>query len=121
MSTWKFHRGEDFSTEGHVTFATVAGATQAPANITTGVLTFHMGLSLDVPLIVRAGTAGGTCFVVDSGYGTLGTYTFQLSPADTENLAATNYLYDLWYKTSGGKEYCLTVGTVELQGVVGTI
>jgi hypothetical protein len=121
MPTWKFHRGEDFSTEGHVTFATVAGATMVPANIVAGALTFHMGVSLDVPLITRAGTSGGTCFVVDPGSGTLGTYLFQLSPADTENLPSGNYLYDLWYKTSGAKEYCLTVGTIELQGVVGTI
>lgn len=117
MPTWKQHRGEDALYEGTVTFSTVVGATASPYNLAGATLTWHMGSVLATPMITRS-SAGGTNF----SFGTaIGTYTFSLSDVDTELLAATTYYWDMWLTTTGGNEYCLTVGTLNLMGVVGTL
>jgi len=116
MSTWKLRRGEDFAIEGTVTFSTVAGGALLPLDLTGATLTWHMGSVLSSPIYTRIGATSFTHTVA-----TLGVYQFTLSPIDTENLAATTYLFDMWVRTPAAKEYCLTVGTFVINDVIGTI
>lgn len=115
MPTWKVKRGEDYAVEGTVTFSTLAGGPLTAMNLTGATMTWHMGSVLSSPMMIR----GGTSF--NYTVATLGVYQFALAPPDTESLAATSYYFDIWIKTPANKEYCLTVGTLELQDVVGTI
>lgn len=115
MPTWKVKRGEDYAVEGTVTFSTMAGGPLSPMNLTGATMTWHMGSVLAVPMMLRSGSSF-TYTVATSGV-----YQFALTPGDTESLAATSYYFDIWIKTPATKEYCLTVGTLELQDVVGTI
>jgi len=114
MGAWKIRRGEDFAVEGTVTFSTLAGGVLQPCDLTGATLTWHMGAVLGSPTYTRA-----TNFTVTVA--TLGVYQFALLPADTEGLSIGSYIYDIWIRTPAAKEYCLMVGTVEIQGVMGTI
>jgi hypothetical protein len=53
--------------------------------------------------------------------GTMGVYRYSFLPEDTENLAATSYYFDIWMRTPQNKEYTITVGTIQLLPVVGTM
>jgi hypothetical protein len=117
MSVWRVKKGESFIFEGTVMFATAVGTGLYPFPLSGATLVWHLGSTLQPPMYTRS-MAGGTNW----SYGTaLGTWTFTGSPADTEGLSATNYYYDIWLGTAGGKEYCLTVGTFIVESVVGTI
>ena len=118
MPTWKIFKGADALYEGTVTFATIAGADLAPYDLNGGTLTWHMGSTLQPPGYTRS-SASGTNFAFTAT--SSGVYNFSMSPADTESLLATSYYFDIWLKTSGLKEYCLTVGTLIIKDVVGTI
>jgi hypothetical protein len=117
MATWKVFRGSDSLFEGTVTFATVAGASPSPFDLTGASLTWHMGSIFEQPMYTRS--TSGTNF---NTTGTNGVYTFSLSPEDTQNLpAGTTYWWDLWLKTTGNREYCLILGTLYLKETIGTV
>jgi len=118
MPSWKVYRGSDNLFEGTVTFATVTGAPLTNYDLTGGTLTWHMGSVWEVPMYTRS-MAGGTNFSYTGT--TTGIYTFSLGPADTQNLIATTYWWDIWLKTAGAKEYCLVVGTLVVRETVGTL
>jgi len=118
MPSWKVYRGSDNLFEGSVTFATVTGAELAPYDLNGGTLTWHMGSTWEYPMYTRS-SAGGTNFSFTGT--TTGIYTFSLSPQDTQTLVATTYWFDIWLKTSGNREYCLTVGTLTVRETVGTL
>jgi len=115
MSTWKIFKGEDKIFEGVVQYATIAGATLSPYDLTAATLVWHMGSVLAPPIYTRPST--GTNWTL----GSLGSWTFSVAQADTESLFATSYYFDIWLKTSGAKEYCLQLGTFIVKEVVGTL
>ena len=117
MPSWRFERGENALFEGTVLISTSSGAAKTAADLTGGTLYLHFGSSLNSPM--KTWTAGGSSLQITVA--TLGIYQFEWQPEDTEELSAGSYYFDLWYKNSANKEYCVTVGTVTLLGVVGTI
>lgn len=52
--------------------------------------------------------------------GTMGVYRYSFVPADTENLVATSYYFDIWLRNTSGAEYVITVGTLQLLPTIGT-
>lgn len=114
---WKLQRGENALFEGTVLLATSAGATPVPTDITGGTLVLHFGSFIDTP--IKTWTSGGSSLQILAG--TVGVWRFEFQPVDTEGILAGPYLYDLWYRTAAGKEYALTLATVTILPVIGTI
>jgi len=117
MAVWKLDRGENAVFEGTVTMSTSAGAPSMPYDLTDATLTLHFGP--ETGSIYKTWLSGGTSLIKSAG--TLGVWTFEFWPIDTEGLTGTFYLFDLWLRTSSQKEYMLSLGTVNLGKVMGTI
>lgn len=117
MPTWKWDVGEDAIFEGTVLFATLAGATVVPYDLSNATLTWHFGSTLQPPMLTRESTGSNfTLSTVNTGV-----YQFNIYAQDTRGFVATSYYFDIWLKTSGNRLYCLTVGTAILHPTVGTI
>lgn len=117
MPSWRFERGENALFEGTVLIATSSSSPKTAADLTGGTLYLHFGSSLGSPM--KSWTAGGSSLQITTA--TSGVYQFEWQPEDTQDLAIGVYYWDLWYKNTANKEYCVTVGTLTLLSVVGTI